>query len=104
MGFKISAEKDTSIKIEIELSPEGKPFVLSGLFLISNDIGIKINSKTNLVEGYNEYGKTGNIYNKYISKGTFFKIPVNTEKDSKMTISCSSLCEFDSIQYDYYYL
>jgi hypothetical protein len=34
----------------------------------------------NLIEGYNSSGfKTGNIYNKYIIAGEFFKIPLGEE-------------------------
>lgn len=43
---------------------------------ISSDYGIRINSKLNLIEGVNSEGKiTGNIYNRYIKSGNFFKIP-----------------------------
>lgn len=39
------------------------------------DMYILINSKTNLVEGLDkDFNKTGNLYNKYITEGDFFKI------------------------------
>lgn len=45
-----------------------------------NDKFIKINTKTNLVEGVNQNKKiTGSVYNKYIEKGNFFKIPVGEQ-------------------------
>ena len=41
------------------------------------DAKIRINTKTNLIEGVDENNKiTGSIYNQYIEKGDFFTIPV----------------------------
>ena len=81
--------------------------------LEGNDSEVRINSKLNLVEGYDENGKkTGNIYNKYFN-GFFFKIPVNklldaskdelTEKYEAPVMSISGV-EKASIKYNYYYL
>ena len=43
----------------------------------SKDVEIRINSKTNLIEGIDENGiPTGALYNKYIKAGDFFKIPL----------------------------
>ncbi len=45
-----------------------------------DDIKIRINTKTNLIEGINQHGNlTGSVYNKYIEKGNFFKIPVGEQ-------------------------
>ena len=53
---------------------------VNGFSLYSEDSGIQINSKLNLIEGINEKGEiTGTIYNKYITSGDFFKIPVLKE-------------------------
>lgn len=71
------------------------------------DIGIYIDTKTNLIYGYKMVGsqkvKTDNIYNEYITSGNFFKIPL---RDSFLTISesLSSLRDRIEIKYDYYYL
>jgi hypothetical protein len=44
---------------------------------IGEDAFVKINTRINLIEGYNSSGyKTGNVYNKYIIAGDFFKIPI----------------------------
>ena len=41
------------------------------------DAKIRINTKTNLIEGVEKNNKiTGSIYNQYIEKGGFFTIPV----------------------------
>ena len=41
------------------------------------DAKIRINTKTNLIEGVDENNKvTGSIYNQYIEKGDFFTIPI----------------------------
>ena len=50
---------------------------LSNVTQMTGDSYIAINSKTNLIEGLDaDENPTGNLYNKYISGGTFFKIPV----------------------------
>lgn len=72
-----------------------------------NDDQIKINSKLNLIEGYSDGQKSGNLYNKYLTSGQFFKIPMTTEviQPIKMiledTYSLTSF--FESIEYDYIY-
>ena len=41
------------------------------------DAKIRINTKTNLIEGIDKNNKiTGFIYNQYIEKGDFFTIPI----------------------------
>lgn len=72
-----------------------------------NDDQIKINSKLNLIEGYSNGQKSGNLYNKYLTSGQFFKIPMSTEviQPIKMiledTYSLTSF--FESVEYDYIY-
>ena len=76
------------------------------------DTCIKINSKLNLIEGYNGSIKSGKLYNKNITGGSFFKIPcsfdlnnLNTVKDVRLVINSSALKDnFQSIEYDYIYL
>ena len=69
------------------------------------DTYIKINTKLNIIEGYNaEDIKTGNVYNQYIKAGSFFKIPLG---ESKMLLDdvngIISNLELNPIEYDYYY-
>ena len=69
------------------------------------DTYIKINTKLNIIEGYNaEDIKTGNVYNQYIKAGSFFKIPLG---ESKMLLDnangITSNLELNPIEYDYYY-
>lgn len=69
------------------------------------DTYIKINTKLNIIEGYNaEDIKTGNVYNQYIKAGSFFKIPLS---ESKMLLDdangITSNLELNPIEYDYYY-
>ena len=69
------------------------------------DTHVVINSKLNLIEGYQEITenninilrKTKNIYNKHITSGQFFKIPVG---ESEMTAADLTTAQ---IEYDYYY-
>lgn len=68
------------------------------------DAYVKIDTKLNLIEGYNSNNKkTGNIYNEYITEGTFFKIPQGEEtlvidSDDTKLVSQNVL-----IEYNYYY-
>ena len=70
-----------------------------------NDDCIKINSKINLIEGYYNGKKTGNVYNAAIIAGDFFKIPLcdSVEANMVMTVEGSSNL-FESIEYNYLYI
>lgn len=72
-----------------------------------NDDSVKINTKLNLIEGYCQGKKSGKVYNRYITKGTFFKIPITRDTitplelvvdNSQSLASCIS-----NIEYDYIY-
>lgn len=99
---------------------------------LSYDDRITFNSKTGLIEGwyaseYNargvaiKYSKSGNLYNEYVSNGSFFDIPVTITRVLKegrvetiknmLDISLTDLrgkafesSLFKSFEYDYYYL
>ena len=68
----------------------------------NEDDQIKINTKLNLIEGYRNGKKSGMIYNKYITSGTFFKIPVSNGTDIILTLN-QVKAYFDNIEYDYIY-
>lgn len=72
-----------------------------------NDNQIKINSRLNLIEGYYQGRKSGNVYNRYITDGAFFKIPltVDTLNPLQLVIDNANKLpdQFSSIEYDYYY-
>lgn len=68
----------------------------------NEDDQIKINTKLNLIEGYKNGKKSGMIYNKYITSGTFFKIPVFDGTDTILTLN-QIKAYFDNIEYDYIY-
>lgn len=62
------------------------------------DFGIRVNSKTNLVEGVDADGTlTGNLYNEYIKAGDFFKIDLGESTLEIDGAGCSK------IEYDYLY-
>ena len=63
------------------------------------DDEIRIDSKLNLIEGYKNGVKSGNIYNKFINAGTFFKIPVS----DNMEMIVPQYNQFKSIDYNYIY-
>ena len=63
------------------------------------DSGIRINTKTNLIEGIDANGKvTGTLYNKHIHSGEFFKIPVG-----EYDLSVGGTNIDGSIEYQYIY-
>ena len=74
------------------------------------DTYIRFNSATQLIEGLKQssdgkFELTGNLYNKYITKGDWFKIPVG-ESVIKITItpdSNNSISDNPRIDYDYLY-
>ena len=71
------------------------PFILN-----SEDVGFQINTKSNLIEGIDSQNiATGNLYNKYIIEGDFFKIPPQKE-GLKISVTGATPIE---IAYDYIY-
>lgn len=63
-----------------------------------NDSYIRINSRTNLVEGCDSvFNLTGTLYNKFITAGDFFKIPLGESELSCNGVGCQK------IEYDYLY-
>lgn len=65
-----------------------------------DDVKIRINSKTNLIEGIGSNGNlSGTLYNKYIESGDFFKIPLG-----ESTIELANMNDYNpEIEYDYIY-
>lgn len=62
------------------------------------DTYIRINSKTNLIEGCDEnFQPTGTLYNKFITSGDFFKIPTGESQLLSVGANCVK------IEYDYLY-
>ena len=74
------------------------------------DTYVRFNSATQLIEGLKQssdgkFELTGNLYNKYITKGDWFKIPVG-ESVIKITITPdpnNSISDSPRIDYDYLY-
>lgn len=68
----------------------------------SNDTFIRINTRTNLIEGCKKvngvYVLTGSLYNVFQTSGDFFKIPVGGDYVFTFNTACTE------IQYDYKYL
>ena len=93
-----------SSAINIELSQQNvagkKGFLnLKKFDLKGTDTGFQINTKTNLIEGFNTKGLTGILYNENIIQGDFFKIPPQ-EEGLKISITGATPTE---IVYDYIY-
>ena len=68
------------------------------------DKSVKINTKMNLIEGYDQDGrKTGNLYNNYITSGSFFKIPKG-QFYMRFGEAPTAYIGEQPIEYNYYYL
>lgn len=90
--------------MNIELSQQNvagkKGFLnLKKFDLKGTDTGFQINTKTNLIEGFNTKGLTGILYNENIIQGDFFKIPPQKE-GLKISVTGATPIE---IVYDYIY-
>ena len=90
--------------VNIELSQQNvgnkKAFLNLKKFGLKNtDTGFQINTKTNLIEGFNAEGLTGTLYNENITQGDFFKIPPR-EKGYQISVTGATPIE---IVYDYIY-
>lgn len=98
--FPVGIVDVASFSIEI---PDAEKIVVGDLKLLERDRGIQINTKLNLIEGINELGQiTGQIYNRYISAGDFFKIPV---KENPFWMPIIGMSEDPTVKiiYDYLY-
>ena len=71
---------------------------LKSFSLKNTDTGFQINTKTNLIEGFNAEGLTGTLYNENIIQGDFFKIP--PREDYQISVTGATPIE---IVYDYIY-
>lgn len=72
---------------------------LKSFSLKNTDTGFQINTKTNLIEGFNAEGLTGTLYNESITQGDFFKIPPR-EEGYRISVTGATPIE---IVYDYIY-
>ena len=93
----------SSMTIETMDSSVSKVFKWSELTSQGKDTGVIFNSKINLIEGCDSNGKkTGTVYNKFITEGDFFKIPLG---ESTLTFDkANGEPSVHSIEYFYYYI
>lgn len=90
--MKITLSKENVGKVEAFLN-------LKGFGKKGADTGFQINTKTNLIEGFNAEGLTGTLYNENITQGNFFKIP---PREEGYQISATGAAPTE-IVYDYIY-
>ena len=90
--IKITLGKENVGKVEAFLN-------LKGFGKKGADTGFQINTKTNLIEGFNAEGLTGTLYNENITQGDFFKIPPREEGYQISTTGATPT----GIVYDYIY-
>ena len=99
--LKFNSAPDDAVNIELSKQNVGnkKAFLNLKKFGLKNtDTGFQINTKTNLIEGFNAEGLTGTLYNENIIQGDFFKIP--PREDYQISVTGATPTE---IVYDYIY-
>ena len=104
LKFSLPVDNTPIGDIKITLSKENvgkeEAFLdLNGFSKKGTDTGFQINTKTNLIEGFNAEGLTGTLYNENITQGDFFKIPPR-EEDYQISVTGATPIE---IVYDYIY-
>lgn len=104
LKFSLPADNTPIGDIKITLSKENVGKVeafldLNGFSKKGTDTGFQINTKTNLIEGFNAEGLTGTLYNENIIQGDFFKIPPR-EEGYQISVTGATPIE---IVYDYIY-
>ena len=100
--LKFNSAPGDAVNIELSKQNVGnkKAFLNLKKFGLKNtDTGFQINTKTNLIEGFNAEGLTGTLYNENITQGDFFKIPPR-EEDYQISVTGATPTE---IVYDYIY-
>lgn len=104
LRFSLPIDNTPIGDIKITLSKENvgkeEAFLdLNGFSKKGADTGFQINTKTNLIEGFNAEGLTGTLYNENITQGDFFKIPPR-EEGYQISVTGATPIE---IVYDYIY-
>lgn len=104
LKFSLPIDNTPIGDIKITLSKENvgkeEAFLdLNGFSKKDADTGFQINTKTNLIEGFNAEGLTGTLYNENITQGDFFKIPPR-EEGYQISVTGATPIE---IVYDYIY-
>ena len=100
--LKFNGAPSDAVNIELSQQNVGnkKAFLNLKKFGLKNtDTGFQINTKTNLIEGFNAEGLTGTLYNENITQGDFFKIPPR-EEGYRISVTGATPIE---IVYDYIY-
>lgn len=100
--LKFNGAPNSAMNIELSQQNVGgkKGFLnLKKFDLKGADTGFQINTKTNLIEGFNAEGLTGTLYNENITQGDFFKIP---PREESYQISVTGATP-TGIVYDYIY-
>ena len=70
----------------------------------SSDYYIRVNSRTNLIDGCDDDGNpTGTLYNEFLTAGDFFKIPIGEFTFKSTTTSSSVQVECSELKYNYLY-
>lgn len=105
--FSFSEDENVLEKIYLDLNEEASNYQIifkSPIVKIGSDVGFIFDTKTNLLQGYDSEGNlTGNLYNKYIKNGYFYKIPILNDPTVDNRIYVVGTVIPTELTYDYSY-
>lgn len=86
-----------------------RSLTLNGFDLATGDVGFRINTKLNLIEGIkqgqgNSYKTSGMVYNEYISEGDFFKLPITSNLEFMLFSPALNGVNINASKIEYNYL
>ena len=89
---------DNNKNINLELNDDSKVLNIENISKINaDDVYICIDNRTHLIEGLDSnFNKTGTLYNRFITSGDFFLLPIG-----KNTLTAN--VDWDSIKFNYLY-
>lgn len=104
----LSDETDTLTFYLNNINADSIKMVLTDIVKFNDDIGICINTRTQLIEGIDENNnKTGTLYNKYITNGDFFQLPQSVYQNNNyagIELDITSLNNTNTFTIEYSYL
>ena len=101
--YDISSYTSNTFTFVLRDQTTGGRIKISNLINLGTDKYLMVDTKTHLLEGLDEnYNKTGNLYNRFISEGDFFKLQVGSNKISSTNGPYNDI-EFVKFEYNRIY-
>ena len=100
LSFKLHSSEESSTTTNIY----SNALIAENITIVGNENGIIVDCEVGIIYGAINGVKTTNIYNRYITSGHFFDLPLSVgSDDDKITIQCTNLtCKKMIFQEKYY--